>query len=57
MPNNKDTATKGEYRRKGMRELTDEELQIVAGGAAGASSPEEELKDQPQGDIEGGPDL
>ncbi len=53
MSNNKETATKGE----GMRELTDEELQIVAGGAAGGSSPEEELKDQPQGDIEGGPDL
>ncbi len=57
MSNNQDTATKGEYRRKGMRELTDEELQLVAGGAAGASSAEEELKDRPQDDIEGGPDL
>ncbi len=56
MSNNKAKATESDYRRKGVRELTDEELEIVAGGAAGANSPEEELKDQPQG-VEGGPDL
>ncbi len=54
MSNIKAAPTEREYKRKGMRELTNEELEIVAGGATGASSPEEE--DQQQGNT-GGPDL